>query len=58
MFFCSFPNSSWHSYLQIKKAAFRYLTDTRLSVSTLLAAICEQNKSVNPLDVNIIAYRI
>ena len=40
----------WHNILQIKKAAFGFLTDSRLSVSTLLTAYSLNRKSVNPLD--------
>lgn len=39
-----------HSITSKLKAAFRFLTDSRLSDSTLLAAYCEHNKSANPLD--------
>jgi hypothetical protein len=38
-----------HIFSKIK-AVFRFLTDSRLSVSTLLTADCGHKKSVNPLD--------
>jgi len=55
-FFSTDKTNFSHIFSLIKKAAFRYLTDTRLSVSTLLTAISEHRKSVNPLDINRIAY--
>ena len=45
-----------HTYLQIKKPAFRSLTDSRLSVSTLLTGLFKQKKFVNPLDNLSIPY--
>jgi hypothetical protein len=46
-----------HCFTSKLKAVFRYLTESRLSVSTLLTAYCEHKKSVTPLD-NIIVSRI
>ena len=46
----------YHIFSMIKRATFRFLTDTRLSVSTLLIAHLGHRKSVNPLDINIISF--
>jgi len=54
-FSCFSPRSRFkHFYLLTKKAAFEFLTDSRLSVSTLLTALILNRKSVNPLDKAII----
>lgn len=45
------PTKMFFHYKAMFKAAFRFLTDTRLSVSTLLAANFRHKKSVNPLDI-------
>ena len=49
-------NSHWHPIISKIKAAFRFLTDTRLSVSTLLTADFGHRNSVNPLDVYRLTY--
>ncbi len=49
-------NSFRHLITSKIKALFRFLTDTRLSVSTLLSADCGHKNSVNPLDIKSIAY--
>ncbi len=50
--FCiaNFAYSFYHIVTSIKKAAFRFLTDTRLSVSTLRPPVFKHKNSVNPLD--------
>ncbi len=50
-FLNSYIYSTWHFSLQIKNTLFRFLTDSRLSVSTLLSVFdYRQKNSVNPLD--------
>jgi len=56
LFFTKQANFFKHCFLQIKKPAFRYLTETRLRVSTLLTGLSLNKKVVFPLDITSIHY--
>jgi len=40
----TFKNSAWHNILQIKRVAFRWLTEIRIGISTLLTTQIRQKK--------------
>lgn len=44
-----------HFFLSKIKAAFRFLSETRLRISTLLTAYCGQKNTKFPIDINILA---
>lgn len=57
-FFTAFRAFFYYHITSKIKAAFRFLTETRLNVSTLLTADCGHKNSVNPLDINSITVNL